>query len=729
MITGSLKNQVDRVWDTFWSGGISNPMDVIEQFTYLLFIRQLDERQNELDQKKLLGVPVHDEEIIFTTEQEDLRWKNLMQIGDPTELHHTMAARVFPFLKTMVTSTLATSFQDASFGISSPSTLQKAMELINNLDIKNRDIAGDLYEYMLSKLATSKINGQFRTPQHIIDLLVELMVPQLGEKIIDPACGTAGFLINASKWMKRIYREELYNANERERFYSDTFTGYDFDRTMVRIAMMNSYIHGFDVPHVSYRDSLSELPLGEQGAYDVILANPPFSGSLDVERVDPVLNKQVNTKKTELLFLARFLTLLKVGGRAAVIVPQGVLFNADNAYKTLRKELVENQKLDAVINLPSGVFRPYSGVSTAVLCFTKTDSGGTDEVWFYDMFADGLSLDDKRTLLLPENLLGPAPHEPFTMDNQFRDPVPVQLTDEQLMKNNLPDLLTRFHNRNTTERDRTRTEQSFTVHIDDIRAMDYGLSMDLYRKVISDDEEIYDLQDILDKITELDKKIVGMLSSIHDISRGDQQSMQHSLVVGSDFMNDWEVRKLGNICSISIGKTPARKESRYWGGVGLPWLSIKDMNQGTLISKTKEKITQAALSELKITPYPVGTLLFSFKLSIGKVGITTIPLFTNEAIAAIEPKENIALDKHYLMEALRHVSQTIKGNAAAKGVTLNKKSLSEIIIPVPPYEEQKRIAAILGGVTRAIESTKVKKLSLLQELQKSLATRAFAGLL
>ena len=333
MITGSLKNQVDRVWDTFWSGGISNPMDVIEQFTYLLFIRQLDERQNEIEQKKLLGVPVHDEEIIFTTKQEDLRWKNLMQIGDPTELHETMATRVFPFLKTMGTGTLAALFRDASFGISSPSTLRKTMELINDLDIKNRDITGDLYEYMLSKLATSGTNGQFRTPQHIIDLLVELMAPKLGERIIDPACGTAGFLINASEWMKRTYREDLYNTNERERFYRDTFTGYDFDRSMVRIAAMNSYMHGFEKPNISYRDSLGELPLEEQAVYDVILANPPFSGSLDAERVDPVIRKLANTKKTELLFLARFLTLLKVGGRAAVIVPEGVLFGSTKAHK------------------------------------------------------------------------------------------------------------------------------------------------------------------------------------------------------------------------------------------------------------------------------------------------------------------------------------------------------------------------------------------------------------
>lgn len=520
VITGSLKNQVDRVWDTFWSGGISNPMDVIEQFTYLLFIRQLGERQNELDQKKLLGVPVHDEEIIFTTEQEDLRWKNLMQIGDPTELHETMATRVFPFLKTMGTGTLAALFQDASFGISSPSTLRKTMELINDLDIKNRDITGDLYEYMLSKLATSGTNGQFRTPQHIIDLLVELMAPKLGERIIDPACGTAGFLINASEWMKRTYREDLYNTNERERFYQDTFTGYDFDRSMVRIAAMNSYMHGFEKPNISYRDSLGELPLEEQAVYDVILANPPFSGSLDAERVDPVIRKLANTKKTELLFLARFLTLLKIGGRAAVIVPEGVLFGSTKAHKVLRKELVENQKLDAVIKLPSGVFKPYSGVSTAVLCFTKTDSGGTDEVWFYDMLADGRSLDDKRTPLLPENLLGPTPHEPITAENQFEDPAPVQLTDEQLAKNNLPDLLARFRNRTTTEPGRARTEQSFTVGIDDIRATGYELSMNRYKEIVFEDEDTRDPKDILNEIIQLDGEIADALSAVSGLLGG-----------------------------------------------------------------------------------------------------------------------------------------------------------------------------------------------------------------
>jgi hypothetical protein len=522
MITGSLKNQIDRVWDTFWSGGISNPMDVIEQFTYLLFIRQLDERQNQVDQKKTLGIFVHDEENIFTSEEQDLRWKNLMQVGDPEQLHTIMATRVFPFLKTIGTGTLSAVFQDATFGINSPSTLRKAMELINDINIKNRDITGDLYEYMLSKLAVSGTNGQFRTPQHIIDLLVELMEPQLGEKIIDPACGTAGFLINAAEWMKLKHKQSLYNANTRQKFYDGTFTGYDFDRAMNRIATMNSYMHGFNEPNIAYRDSLSELPAHEHEHYDIVLANPPFAGSLDAERVDPAIRKIANTKKTELLFLARFLTLLKVGGRAAVIVPEGVLFGSTKAHKALRKELVENQKLDAVIKLPSGVFKPYSGVSTAVLCFTKTNSGGTDEVWFYDMLADGRSLDDKRTALLPDNLLGPAPHEMVTEETQFDDPIPVELTAEQLEKNNLPDLVARFRKRNSSERDRKRTEQSFTVSIDDIRDTGYELSMNRYKEIVFEDEETRDPQEILDDIAILDGEIAEALARVRDLLEGAQ---------------------------------------------------------------------------------------------------------------------------------------------------------------------------------------------------------------
>ena len=517
MITGSLKNQIDRVWDTFWSGGISNPMDVIEQFTYLLFIRQLDERQNQVDQKKILGILVHDEENIFSPENQDLRWKNLMQIGDPEQLHTIMATRVFPFFKTIGTGTLSAVFQDATFGINSPSTLRKAMELINDIDIKNRDITGDLYEYMLSKLATSGTNGQFRTPQHIIDLLVELMEPQLGEKIIDPACGTAGFLINAANWMKLKHKESLENTNVSKKFYDGTFTGYDFDRAMNRIAIMNSSMHGFKNPNIAYRDSLNELPAHEREHYAIVLANPPFAGSLDAERVDPAIRRIANTKKTELLFLARFLTLLKVGGRAAVIVPEGVLFGSTKAHKALRKELIENQKLDAVIKLPSGVFKPYSGVSTAVLCFTKTNSGGTDEVWFYDMLADGHSLDDKRTALLPDNLLGPAPHEVVTEETLFQDPTPVGLTTEQLEKNNLPDLVARFRKRNSSERERNRTEQSFTVSIDDIRDTGYELSMNRYKEIIFEDEETRDPQEILDDIVALDGEITEALAKVRDL--------------------------------------------------------------------------------------------------------------------------------------------------------------------------------------------------------------------
>ena len=295
---------------------------------------------------------------------------------------------------------------------------------------------------------------------------------------------------------------------------------HDFDRAMNRIAIMNSSMHGFKNPNIAYRDSLNELPAHEREYYDIVLANPPFAGSLDAERVDPAIRKIANTKKTELLFLARFLTLLKVGGRAAVIVPEGVLFGSTKAHKALRQELVENQKLDAVIKLPSGVFKPYSGVSTAVLCFTKTDSGGTDEVWFYDMLADGRSLDDKRTALLPDNLLGPAPHETVTEETPLQDPTPVKLTTEQLEKNNLPDLVARFRKRNSSERERKHTEQSFTVSIEDIRDTGYELSMNRYKEIVFEDEETRDPQDILDDIIAVDSEITEALAKVRNLLGG-----------------------------------------------------------------------------------------------------------------------------------------------------------------------------------------------------------------
>lgn len=518
MITGALKSQVDKIWDTFWSGGISNPISVIEQFTYLLFMRQLDERQVSNDFQRSLGVDPSTADI-FDENHQHLRWRNLMEIADGAKRRKIIADEVFPFLRTLGGSGFAQHMSNASFGIENPATLISVMKQVNDLKFANKDIAGDLYEYMLSKLTTSGTNGQFRTPSHIIDLMVELMRPSPTQRVIDPASGTAGFLVAASEWTRRHHAEELLDARLRQRYNESGLTGFDFDSTMVRIAAMNMFMHGFEDPNISYRDSLQKLTDENIDQYtetfDLILANPPFAGSIDESSLDPALASLVSSKKTELLFLARFLTLLKPGGRAAVIVPEGVLFGSTKAHKQLRKHLINDQRLDAVIKLPSGTFKPYSGVSTAILCFTRTDRGSTEDVWFYEVTADGLSLDDKRTPLLDAHLLGPTPtvrpRDPEVVDD---NPDAATLTEEQHTANNLPDVLARWMERIDAERERTRTEQSFTVPAAEIREADYDLSMNRYKDIVFDAEDTRDPLEIIAEIKEMDIKIAAGLNKL-----------------------------------------------------------------------------------------------------------------------------------------------------------------------------------------------------------------------
>lgn len=514
MITGALKSQVDKIWDTFWSGGISNPISVIEQFTYLLFMRQLDERQANNDFQRSLGVDP-DAADVFDEEHQHLRWRNLMEISDGIQRRDVIVTEVFPFLRTLGGSGFGQHMSNASFGIENPATLISVMRQVNDLTFANKDIAGDLYEYMLSKLTTSGTNGQFRTPSHIIDLMVELMRPSPTHRVIDPASGTAGFLVAAAEWTRRHHSDELIDARLRQRYNESGLTGFDFDSTMVRIAAMNMFMHGFEDPKISYRDALQEIPEVDQETFDLILANPPFAGSINESNLDPKLTNLVTSKKTELLFLARFLTLLKPGGRAAVIVPEGVLFGSTKAHKQLRKHLIDEQRLDAVIKLPSGTFKPYSGVSTAILCFTRTDRGSTDDVWFYEITADGLSLDDKRTPLLSGHLLGPTPtvrpRDPEVVDD---NPDAATLAEEQHTANNLPDVLTRWQERTGTERERARTEQSFTVPAEEIREADYDLSMNRYKEIVFDAEDTRDPLEIIAEIKELDQEIAAGLSKL-----------------------------------------------------------------------------------------------------------------------------------------------------------------------------------------------------------------------
>jgi type I restriction enzyme M protein len=477
MLTGDIRNKIDQIWDAFWSGGISNPLEVIEQITYLLFIRRLDDlhtlEENKANRlKKPIGRRVFPEgKDNRGRSYEDFRWSRFKHFA-PAEMFTVISEHVFPFLRTLGgdKSTYSQHMEGARFTIPTPALLAKVVDMIDHVPMEDRDTKGDLYEYMLAKIASAGQNGQFRTPRHIIQLMVEMVVPQPTDIVCDPACGTAGFLVATGEYLREHNPEIFRDEKLREHFHHQFFHGFDFDNTMLRIGSMNMLLHGVENPDIRYRDSLAQDHAGEEEKYTLVLANPPFAGSLDYENCAKDLQQIVKTKKTELLFLALFLRLLKPGGRAAVIVPDGVLFGSSNAHKTLRKILVEDQKLDAVISLPGGVFKPYAGVSTAILLFTKTNSGGTDHVWFYDVDADGMSLDDKRTELLPPEKLGPVPN--------------VALTPEEHLKNNLPDILVRWANRDTSEADRPRTAQSFRIPQSEIRNQGCDLSLNRYKEVV-----------------------------------------------------------------------------------------------------------------------------------------------------------------------------------------------------------------------------------------------------
>ena len=500
MLTGEIRSQVDRIWDAFWSGGISNPLEVMEQITYLLFLKRLDDVQTAAENKaSRLGQPI--ERRIFPEGEDargrvfdDLRWSRFKNIA-PAEMFTIVGEHAFPFLRTLggEGSTYATHMKDARFTIPNAGLLQKVVDLLDGVRMDDRDTKGDVYEYMLGKIASAGQNGQFRTPRHIIKLMVEITEPRADDLICDPASGTCGFLVAAGEYLRDHRPEVLHDAKTREHFNRGMFHGYDFDNTMLRIGSMNMLLHGVESPDIRYKDSLSEEHRGDDEAYTLILANPPFAGSLDYENTAKDLQQIVKTKKTELLFLALFLRLLKPGGRAAVIVPDGVLFGSSKAHKELRRMLVEDHRLDGIVSLPSGAFRPYAGVSTAILLFTKTNRGGTEHVWFYDVTADGYSLDDKRNPLLPDAKLGPSPDE--------------ALADDEHAKNNLPDVLARWQQRTGDEVDRQRTAQSFCVPKAEIVAQGYDLSLNRYKEVVHDEVEHRHPKGILADLAKLEEEI------------------------------------------------------------------------------------------------------------------------------------------------------------------------------------------------------------------------------
>ena len=485
MITGEIKNKIDAIWDAFWTGGITNSITVLEQMTYLFFVKMLDDAQLKKEAAaNIFGTEVKDPvfregnwmnpETASEVPYRTLRWhvfKNL----DASAMFSTLRTHVFPFIKHLnggKESAYSRFMENAIFLIPNERTLLKIVDGIDGLDMNNRDTMGDVYEYILGKMAASGTNGQFRTPRHIIRMMVELMQPTLKDTVCDPAMGSAGFIVESAKYIAETYKSELLQREHQEHYKQTMFHGFDTDQTMLRIGAMNLMLHGVDNPNIAYQDSLSGDNT-DADRYTLCLANPPFSGTLDKEAVSKSLLTMANTGKTELLFVALFVRMLQLGGRCASIVPDGVLFGSSKAHKMLRKELVDNQRLQAVISMPSGVFKPYAGVSTAILIFTKTNCGGTDKVWFYDMKADGYSLDDKR--------------------NEVAD-------------NDIPDIIARFH-RLEDEAARTRKEQSFLVPVEEIREKDYDLSMNKYKEV-EREVVVYDKPEvILSRIEQLESEI------------------------------------------------------------------------------------------------------------------------------------------------------------------------------------------------------------------------------
>ena len=487
MAADQFKSQVDKVWNAFWSNGMANPMEVIEQVTYLLFIKRLDELHTLAENKaNTLGIPI--ENPVFPAGMDDtgrrprpysdLRWSHFKNFSSE-EMFEVVGQNVFPFMQRLGKegSSYAASMKDARFTIPTRELLVKAVDLLEGIPMEDRDTKGDIYEYMLGKLASAGTNGQFRTPRHIIRLMVDMTAPTPTDTIIDPAAGTAGFLVMAGEFLRKNHPEIWADAASRDHFNRVAFTGFDSDASMSRIGSMNMQLHGVETPTIQRRDSLAEEHFVAGGDYTLVLANPPFAGSLDYETTAKDLLQIVKTKKTELLFLALMLRLLKNGGRAAVIVPDGVLFGSSKAHKDLRRMLVEDHKLEAVVKLPSGVFKPYAGVSTAILFFQKTSSGGTDNVWFYEVKADGFSLDDKRS--------------------------PTEADD-------LPDVLTRWQSLSVAGRDeaaRPRTAQSFLVPKAEIAEQGYDLSLNRYKEVIHDEVIHRAPTDILADLAILEQEI------------------------------------------------------------------------------------------------------------------------------------------------------------------------------------------------------------------------------
>ncbi len=477
-----IQNKIDAIWLDFANGGMTEPLSVIKQMTYLLFIKGLDEVETNNEQtEQILGVKF---ESIFDDEHQDCRWSKFKNLSAP-EMFNLMSTKIFPFIKNMKAgkdSSFSKYMEKAMFMVPSALVLEKVVTKLDSIPMKDRDTKGDIYEYMLSKLSTAGRNGQFRTPRHIIKMMVELAKPTPNDIICDPACGTGGFLLEASEYLRSNHSELFNSDSQKHHFNNDMFYGFDTDDTMLSISAMNMIMHGIDNPNIEYKDSASSENT-DTDKYSLILANPPFKGSIDESTISPSLSKLCNTKKTELLFLALFVRSLRIGGRCACIVPDGVLFGSSKAHKAIRKEIIENNKLEAIISMPGGVFQPYAGVSTAIMIFTKTTTGGTDKVWFYDMTSDGFSLDAKRT---------------------------------KVSENDIPDIIERYNNLDKEE-NRKRTDKSFFVTKDEIVNNSYDLSINKYKEIVQEKVVYENPKVILKQIMDMEEEFQKQLNELEEL--------------------------------------------------------------------------------------------------------------------------------------------------------------------------------------------------------------------
>ena len=494
MLSAEVKNSIDRVWNTFWANGMTNPLTVVEQITFLIFMKLLDDNQIMQERNANLlgtkldnpifkpGVCVIQEDPRIEAPYADLRWQNFRH-KDPDEMYRVVRDLVFPFVKALGSgrdSAFSRYMVDAQFEIAKPKVLAVAVDEIEAMHLSGKDMMGDIYEELLDRIKTSGENGQFRSPGHIIAMMVELVEPNLDDRIIDPAMGTAGFLAGCARYITDHFGKELKNVKRRNHYKTEMFTGFDIDVKMLRIGAMNMMLHGVEAPDIRLNNSI-EPEAANRADYTLCLANPPFAGNMTEIAIAPDLLTIANTKKTELLFVSLFTRLLKIGGRCASIVPQGVLFGSSKAHVGVRKELVDHQRLVAVISMPSGVFKPYSGVATAVLVFTKTDHGGTDNVWFYNMEADGFSLDDKR---------------------------------EVVAENDIPDVIAKFKARDTQKND--RKSKCFFVSKEEIIANNYDLSFNKYREVEHVAEEFPPTAELMGKIKSL---VADLNIGLNEVSR------------------------------------------------------------------------------------------------------------------------------------------------------------------------------------------------------------------